>query len=95
MPPGIVRRREAEGGSLTRVGEGFHDLIASFPRSDPANHLGGQTMPECRFNKSTAPVLNISLSFLSLARRLDAEPENKHVCVNLRPTVIDSGETRS
>jgi len=41
-------------------GDGFPDLLASFPLSNPANRPGCDTMPECRFNKSTVPGINVS-----------------------------------
>jgi hypothetical protein len=40
-------------------GEKGSDLFSSSLRSDPANRPGCQTMPECRFNKSKAPSLNL------------------------------------
>jgi len=53
---GEEEEEEYNGGE-----EGFLDVFASFPRSNPANRLGCQTMPECCFDKSTAPEIRVSL----------------------------------
>jgi hypothetical protein len=42
-------------------GQNEHDLLTP-PQSYPVNHLESRNMPECRFNKSTAPLINLSLA---------------------------------
>jgi hypothetical protein len=72
----VAIRRKAEGGAPGHPlrnsggGEGFPDPIASSPLRNTSNRPGPPTMPECCFNISTTPVIDVSylsLSFFTIS----------------------------
>ena len=54
--------------------EGFPNFPTSLPRRNPENRPWAQTMPECRFNKSSAPPSSLAMNVtIIVVRRVNID----------------------